>query len=385
MLKLTSTDQMKLGNFRSVLREIVASPGICRKQIAFKTGLSSQTVTNLVKDLLDYGIVEEKAWPGKAQRGRNPIGLFFCANHFHMLTAVASSEGITVTLHSMDATVIAQKHAGLRSGEENLNALCTFSQELARQSAESGGRLMAELISVEGVVNESTCVVVRSTVLEWMQLNLKELLAPVKVPILVQNDVNLAAQYIALTDNNIENCMIVKLDNGVGSAFVLNGKILRSMNNVAGELGHVTVHTTQETRYCQCGKKNCLTQYISIPSLERRYGKSIKDFYADCHAGNSQALALMNSIAEYLVPILANLIGLLDLDSVFFIGQTAIQLSDILFSKMEKEIRSRLSSWINPNRICLIPECSILEISPLIVLDEYFTHDVDKPYLWDKV
>ena len=383
-MKLTSPDQMRLSNLHRVLHEIVYNDGICRKEIAERTALSSQTVTNLVKEMIDRGIVAENAPQGIPQRGRNPIGLRFCAAHFRMLTAVASSEGIEVVLHTMDGAVLARRRAPLGTGVENLNALRTFSLAFAREEKAAGGSLMAEVISVEGVVNESTCEVIRATVLEWVNLNLGGALAEMHIPVLVQNDVNIAAHYICLTRRDTESCMLVKLDNGVGSAFILNGQVLRSMNNVAGELGHVTVHAARETRRCECGKINCLTQYISIPSLERRRHSSIEAFYDACHAADPQALALADSIVDDLTPPLANLVGLLDLDAVFFIGRTTRQLSDRLFPQIETAVRARLSSWSNPRQICQIPEKAFWEISPLFLLDEYFTHHPDTPYLWDE-
>lgn len=383
MAKLTSADQMRINNIHRVLQEIVQKDGVCRKDVALQTGLSSQTVTNLVKDLIEKGIVEEKTFDAPTQRGRNPIGLSFCSSRFYMLTAIASGEGIEVVLHTMDGNIIDRKLAPLISPEKNLHSLRSFSHEYKREVEAKGSRIMAEVISVEGVVNEATGEVIRATGPEWTHLNLHEAMKTMNIPVYILNDVNVQAQYISLTKNDAGSRMIIKLDNGIGSSFILNGKVLQSLNNVAGEFGHVTVLNTNEIRRCRCGKENCLTKYISIPSLEHQYQKDKELFFRDCRDGKAEALQICNSIVEYLTPLLANLIGLLDLDEVLFIGRTTRELTNQIFPYLDTAIRAKLSSWSNPRSICPMEDKSLWEISPLIVLDDYFSHHADTPYLWD--
>lgn len=383
MQKLTSTDQMKLRNTRQVLQEIVHHPGICRKEITENVGLSPQTVTNLVKELLDRGVVQEQNSQGQLQRGRTPVELRFCAERFRMLTAVASWQGICVMLHTLDGQLLCTERAPLSDGKANLEALCRLSLQLSDRCKADGCALLAELISVEGVVNEATGVVLRATVLEWVQQDLRAALGELNIPILVQNDVNLVAQALCLSGPNDQNSIVVKLDNGIGSAFVLNGKMLRSVNNVAGEMGHVTVHAPQENYLCPCGKRNCLTQYISIPSLERRYGKPVDQLYRDCCDGVPLACEMADGLVGYLAPLLANLVGLLDLDAVFFIGRTSLLFENRLFPAMEQEIRSRLSSWSGLKQIRRIEECSPIQAAALVVLDDCLSKNQKTQHLLD--
>ncbi len=64
----------------------------------------------------------------------------------------------------------------------------------------------------------------------------------------------------------------VIIGTGTGGGIVINNKVLRGKNNIAGEWGHISLpnRTDQEKKYvkeCYCGKNGCMETYISGPGF----------------------------------------------------------------------------------------------------------------------
>ena len=64
----------------------------------------------------------------------------------------------------------------------------------------------------------------------------------------------------------------VIIGTGTGGGIVVNNKVLRGKNNIAGEWGHISLpnRTDNEKKYvkeCYCGKNGCMETYISGPGF----------------------------------------------------------------------------------------------------------------------
>lgn len=90
-----------------------------------------------------------------------------------------------------------------------------------------------------------------------------------RVPCVLTNDANAAAmgelRYGVATE--MKDFVVVTLGTGLGSGFVVDGKVLYGWSGFAGELGHVIVK--ENGRACGCGRRGCLETYVSAPGLVR--------------------------------------------------------------------------------------------------------------------
>lgn len=87
--------------------------------------------------------------------------------------------------------------------------------------------------------------------------------------VILENDANAAAlgeQWLG-AGRNVESMCMYTLGTGVGGGLVLNGKIWRGWNGMAGELGHCNVKP--EGHPCNCGSHGCLEQYASATAVVR--------------------------------------------------------------------------------------------------------------------
>ena len=375
MRKMTSPDRMKLINERNILKVVHENPGIYRKLIAQKTGLSSQTVTNLVAELVERRVLLEYS-TSLGVKGRNPVSLAVNYAGFYMITADINIEKVAVYVNSLDEAVVAFAEQPV---DQTVDVLAVLKELIGRvlDQAGTGKRITASVLSVTGVVNEDKGIVVEAGKLNWYNLDLAGELAYLGVPVLVRNDVNMVAYYEKAKYPADLNFMIAKIDVGIGSAFVLGGRVLESTNNVAGELGHVTVAAPGKERPCVCGKSNCLTKFISLEALELDYGKSYAQLVEDVGKKDPRAVALIEDICTYLAPVLANTIILLDLDRIILCGCTVDHFRSIIYPCLDRKIRKLLSYWVSFKRLEIHSNIYIAQIGTQFLLDYIFAGEQD--------
>ena len=99
-------------------------------------------------------------------------------------------------------------------------------------------------------------------------------------PVVLDNDANCAARaevpYGAA--RGATDAVVVTLGTGIGGAVVLDGRVHRGYNGMAGEFGHMQV--VPDGRECECGRRGCWEQYSSGNALVR-YARARLDAAAD--------------------------------------------------------------------------------------------------------
>jgi glucokinase len=125
-------------------------------------------------------------------------------------------------------------------------------------------------IGAAGFVDATRSIVMFSPHLEWRREPLRARVAErLKVPVVVDNDANAAAlaesRFGAGRGHRFILC--VTLGTGIGGALVLDQRVYRGANGMAGEFGHMQV--VPQGHRCECGNRGCWEQYASGNSLVR--------------------------------------------------------------------------------------------------------------------
>ncbi len=125
-------------------------------------------------------------------------------------------------------------------------------------------------IGAAGFVDATRSVVMFSPHLDWRREPVRARVAErVRLPVVVDNDANTAAlaecRFGAGRGHRFVLC--VTLGTGIGGALVLDNRVYRGANGMAGEFGHVQV--VPNGHRCQCGNRGCWEQYASGNALVR--------------------------------------------------------------------------------------------------------------------
>lgn len=180
--------------------------------------------------------------------------------------------------------------------------------------------------------------------LQWKGvLPLAELVArALGLPTWLTNDANAAAlgEQLYGGGRGMQNLVVVTLGTGVGSGFVVDGRLLYGETGFGGELGHVVV--VPGGRPCGCGRRGCLEKYASVtglvltaqarlaaggpPSRLRELPPAQLDGPAICaaaRAGDGLAQEIFREAAEVLGLALANAVAITSPAAIFLAGGLA--------------------------------------------------------------
>jgi glucokinase len=132
-------------------------------------------------------------------------------------------------------------------------------------------RIEAVGIGAAGWIDSKRSTVYYAPNLAWRNEPLHdEIAAKVDVPIVVENDGNVAAwaefQFGAAKHAD-ESMVLITVGTGIGGGIVIGGDLIRGAHGMSGELGHVMA--VRDGHPCGCGAKGCLEQYASGNALTR--------------------------------------------------------------------------------------------------------------------
>ncbi len=372
--KYRSADLMRKQNARSILRVIHEERGIYRKNVAIQTNLAAQTVTNIITVLIDQGIVLEQPM-NIAGKGRNPFALQINYGGFYIVSVQITNFFIEVYLNSLDGGVRYQKYYEIARQRDAFAILKNAVSEVMAT--------FKDIYTVSAIVISEAGIVIEDYTLGWQGLNLREALREFGTPVLVLNDVNIIAHYENSQQKEPSNFMIVKIGNGVGSALVLDGRVIYSSNHVSGEFGHVTAYVPGEKIKCFCGRTNCITKFISKGALKSRLGMSYAEIKEEVNRGKTAAREMVENIGPIMAPKLSDLIMLLDLDRVILIGDVVEDFEDIIIPSFEKEIQENMSFWVPFHRLEVKKYDCFPKICSSYAIEYYFSNDSGTQFLWD--
>jgi glucokinase len=75
----------------------------------------------------------------------------------------------------------------------------------------------------------------------------------------------------------MKDFVVITLGTGLGSGFVVDGKLIYGHDGFAGEIGHTSIRPGESNRDCGCGKKGCIETYASASGLKRTLLKVMAD------------------------------------------------------------------------------------------------------------
>jgi predicted NBD/HSP70 family sugar kinase len=315
-------------NRSAVLRLIGRHGPISRAEIARRAGVSPGTVTTLVRNLVDAGVV--RAIEQSAPRTGRPAELVGLVGSAAQAIGVKiASDHLAIVRADLDGTVLASSQLPFDALDGN--PFTTIATHLEPHVAEpdGGGVLLGIGLGIPGFEDPYGSGVVQAPLLGWRNLPLGEHLSrTLDLPVLVDNDVNTlaAAESLYGTGRGFDNFVVVTLGEGVGMGIVIDGEPYRGGRGAAGEFGHVAAGGD---RRCSCGKHGCLETVIAEPALlaaARRRGivgdtDDAAEFVAEAARGSRAALDLFAVAGAALGDALAAAAVVLDPQAVVVAGE----------------------------------------------------------------
>ncbi len=164
----------------------------------------------------------------------------------------------------------------------------------------------------------------------------------------IENDANCFALAEALHGAGRGRRVVfgVILGTGCGGGIVIDGRVHRGLQAIAGEWGHMVIDPRGPL--CYTGHRGCVETFISGAGLERRHAdqrgerKSAAEIVSAWRRGEAPATVTMDEYFAHFGQALANLIGVLDPDIVVLGG--GLSNVDELYTRGVAEVAKRVFS-----------------------------------------
>lgn len=344
---------LRAHNTAAVLHLIWAG-SYSRADLARSTGLSRSTVTGIVGELLQVGVVQESSTQSS---GGRPSILLRLKERVRLLVGIEmGASHISTVLTDLQGEFLASRSEAVDvQGKPGLAMDC-----MQRHIQETLQELGLGTSALAGIGLAVPCPLADGDVLDphilplWRGIRPAAVLrARFAVPVMMDNDANLGAlaELWWGAGREVGDFSYIKLATGVGAGQIINGQVYRGSGGIAGEIGHTAIDANGPL--CRCGLKGCLEAMVGREALERRVGTDLETLLANANAGDPASIRAIADAGTYMGIAVANLLNLMNPARVI-LGGALTRAGDLLLKPLMQAVEARaLFSTVESSRVVL--------------------------------
>jgi len=348
-----------------VINLIRSNQETSRAEITKKSGLSGPTVSRIVEDLINDGLVQDIG-EGESRGGRRPKMLKFSGKNNFIIGIDIGTTNIYGILSDFNAKIHAEVKVPTKVEEGFIQIMKRTSEvihELMSRQHNSNGKIFGIGMAVAGLVNRRRNIVEFSPNFHWNNVDVVgELAKNIDIPIIFDNVTRVMAfgEMCYGVGKSHKNFICINIGYGIGAGIIVDGDLLYGPSGMAGEFGHITLEKDSQIQ-CDCGNFGCLEALASGNAIAKAAQLQLKSgarsvLHDMCEGdfskvsaqmvaeaakqGDSLAWGVFDRAVEYLGLGIAGLINLFS-PEVVVIGGGVAQSGDILFDKVRKTVNAR--------------------------------------------
>jgi predicted NBD/HSP70 family sugar kinase len=336
-------------NERTVLEAIRADAPISRAEISRRVGISKPTVSLALRSLVEARLVREVN--GAGQRGRYGATLFESVPEARLVLGLdMGARFLRGAICDLHGSVRARQDAETSGADalELLDAAQALRERLIAASQLAPDAIDGIVIGVPGVVDPVTGAARLATNipgLDGMQVR-RELQTRLRLPVTVQNDINLAAlgERWRGVARGVENFAFLSVGTGLGAGIVVGGELVAGHRGAAGELDYALGGADRQ------GDDPCAAALSSFAEglaaehegsavLEPPY--SVPAIFGAARAGDPLAGAVVQEAARRIALHVTPIAAVVDVELVVIGGGIGAN-GDLLLAPIRDQMRARL-------------------------------------------
>jgi len=299
---------------------------VSQADIARETGLSRTTVSGVVAELRQQGVVVEAADDGaraEGRGGRPPVPISLSPSLGAVVGVDFGHSHVRVAVADLGHTVLAERERSLHvdpDAKVSLDLAAELVEEVLAEARVPRSTVLDVGMGVPGPVDRARGVVGSATVLAgWVGVRAaEELGARLRLPVEMDNDANLGAlaEHTFGAGRGCSDLAYLKLSSGIGCGLIVNGRPYRGTAGTAGEIGHLRVDDGDA--FCYCGNRGCVETLASgcaiVEMLERSQRRSLTlpEVVAQAMDGHQACRRAIADAGRHIGVAVANLCNLLN-------------------------------------------------------------------------
>jgi predicted NBD/HSP70 family sugar kinase len=268
---VATSDTVRNINRRIILDLIRTRQPVSRADLARLSGLQRSTISLITEQLLTEQWITQGAL-GHLPRGRKPRFLNLNVERAGIIGVNVRPTNTTIALADLNARFIAHESFSTNADAtvfiENLaERLRAFIKLYPQIYLEGVG------VSIPGRIDSISKKIAFAPNLGWRDVDLQTPLERATgLLVEIENAANacaLAEIWFDRRSDGIQDLIAVTVSEGIGTGIISNGQLVRGVNGIAGEFGHVTIDDSGPL--CKCGNRGCWEVFASNTAAINHY------------------------------------------------------------------------------------------------------------------
>ena len=338
--------------------KLLQKADICsRAELSKASRLRQSTITNIVNELIDNGLVSETG-SIEGNKGRRSIGITLNRDALKVIAIRLARTHFIVGRYNIggveDAVITEQIHPP----DKPQDILAHIGRLAGELIAKSDRRIIGIGIALPGpLIRPEERIAMMTGTSGWERIDIRQFFASqFSVPIYLEHDAKagaLAEWWYGSGNLSQGTYVYLAAGEGIGVGLTCDGNILRGAQGAAGEIGHISIN--YQGPQCECGNRGCLEKYSSVLSMRKRIREgigagvettlkencSITDIAKAYRQKDAFALEVVQEAAEFLGIGLVSLVNMYNPDCII-IGDEMTCIGQPLIDIIIKSLRSRL-------------------------------------------
>ncbi|PSL20093.1 ROK family transcriptional regulator [Shimia abyssi] len=275
--KGSNAERSRHRNRQAVLGQVHAAGAIGRAEIARALSLTTQTVSNIIAELSQDGMLLEK---GRRSVGRGLPAMQYALNPEggYALGIEVRPDAIFSALLNLQGQAVATERVPLNTNEPDhvlAHVAVVYARHL-KQVPTAQNRMLGAGVVMPGPFGKTGIAVAGSDLTGWQEVDAEQLFSEtINLPVMLSNDANAAAMAERITGaaQDVMSFAYLYFGAGLGLGLVHEGHLVRGAFGNAGEIGHIPIP----------GKDHKLEDALSRLSVQRHLhsvGKEARDIDA---------------------------------------------------------------------------------------------------------
>ena len=350
--KRATVRDLRRENRAAVLWSLYLDHPRSRPELSAATGLSAASVTNVIRELIDEGVVLETGL-AESDGGRPRAMLGMNPEYGYVIGVDVGETRTRVELFDLTMTERAKAEYPLDRAAEHDVAVVVgqIASGLDTVLADGGinrAGILGVGVGVPGIIERGPEALVHGQTYDWDAVPLGKLLrAHTDLPLRFDNGAKTMGQAELWfgAGRGARNAVMVLIGSGVGASLISGGSTYQGATSSAAELGHVTVAVGGRT--CRCGAAGCLEAYAGAAAILERYGRpmaandqelALAELIGAADA-SPRAAAVLGETAEYLGAGIGTVINLFNPERVILGGWAGLLLGARLLPEIRESAR----------------------------------------------
>lgn len=373
-MKRLKAKNLKEQNYIDIVK-LLKIGNYSRADIAYNLELSKASISVLVDDLINMGIIYEKCdGESSSVGGKKPILLDINKNLGYFIAVHFRREICNIAVVNLENEILEECEAEVKIFDDfrlTFNPIIDKIKEFIVKYK----KIFSVGVSVPGKIGKKNNLLIDCMgIKEWSNIPLKEYIEEnINIEVIIDRYACAMLTYNMLEEMKksmpIQNSSVyIYLSNWIGVSVSHNGRILYGTHDTAANYSHTIV--TDSDYICNCGKKGCWESVASIRAFmnelkkrDSKYSNLSFDDIVEEHINDDIVVDTYKNFLAHWVSIgIYNIINTFD-PEIIFIGGEMLYLGDSFIEEIKYNIKNKFNSYNFVTDIQIVDNFKNIEIN----------------------